>query len=103
MSLSSEGELMDRLTVGPQCRLPPEREHMTETMRGTLTEWRRLWRIQNPGVLLLCVVLLAIVGAADRATGYELSFSIFYLFPIAICIASTIAAIHAPIIGSPPK
>lgn len=35
-------------------------------------------------IVAICLVLVALVGVADYLTGYELSFSIFYLVPIAI-------------------
>jgi hypothetical protein len=34
-------------------------------------------------VLAACVALIALLGAADWATGSEISFSIFYLVPVA--------------------
>jgi hypothetical protein len=33
---------------------------------------------------LVCLLLLAVIGAVDHATGYEISFSIFYLAPVGI-------------------
>lgn len=35
-------------------------------------------------IVTICLVLVGLVGAADYLTGNELSFSIFYLFPISI-------------------
>jgi diguanylate cyclase (GGDEF)-like protein len=33
---------------------------------------------------VLCVLLIAAVGALDYATGYEISFSVFYLLPVSV-------------------
>jgi diguanylate cyclase (GGDEF)-like protein len=41
-----------------------------------------LTRLPKPAVVILALVLIALVGAADLKTGYEISFSIFYLLPI---------------------
>lgn len=32
----------------------------------------------------LCLLLIAVVGALDHVTGYEIAFSIFYLVPVSI-------------------
>jgi len=38
------------------------------------------------GITLLCLLLVAFLGAVDYITGYEVSFSIFYLTPV--CLAN---------------
>lgn len=61
-------------------------------------------RLSAGGVLLVAIILVAIIGAIDYFSGYEISFSIFYIIPIAftawsgqkksavfICILSTIS------------
>jgi len=40
--------------------------------------------ISRRAISLLCLVLVAVIGAADYLTGYEISFSIFYLVPVAL-------------------
>ena len=40
----------------------------------------------SPGKLFfLSLLLIAIIGYLDHATGFEISFSIFYLLPVALC------------------
>ena len=41
--------------------------------------------LKKGNILLIALILLAIIGLADFATGVELSISIFYLFPIILC------------------
>lgn len=45
---------------------------------------RLLSRLDSGTVFVLCAVLVVLVGWVDYATGIELSFSIFYLLPIAV-------------------
>ena len=42
----------------------------------------------KPLILLLAYSLLAMLGVADAYTGYELGFSIFYVFPISLVVWS---------------
>src|SRR5262245_13486024 len=50
-----------------------------------LDSFRRfLDSLSTAQTIALGVVLLAIVGAVDYFTGYELSFSVFYLVPIVV-------------------
>lgn len=41
-------------------------------------------RIPTGAIITLCLLFVAILGAVDHLTGYEISFSIFYLAPVAI-------------------
>ncbi len=40
--------------------------------------------ISKPVTLMISVVMVILLGIADRSTGYEISFSIFYLLPVAL-------------------
>ncbi|EKD92443.1 MAG: hypothetical protein ACD_28C00433G0002 [uncultured bacterium] len=50
------------------------------------------------GATLFCLLLVAILGTIDYITGYEVSFSIFYLIPV--CLASWLAGFPSGIIIS---
>jgi glucose-6-phosphate-specific signal transduction histidine kinase len=41
-------------------------------------------RRRGPLVFLLCLALAIAIGAADLASGYEISFSLFYLGPVCL-------------------
>ena len=43
-----------------------------------------LGRLSNTWIVGITLVMIALVGAIDHWTGFELSFSIFYLIPISI-------------------
>jgi diguanylate cyclase (GGDEF)-like protein len=50
---------------------------IANTFFETISRWK---------LILLCLLLVGIIGLADHAMGYEVSFSVFYLIPI--CLAS---------------
>lgn len=52
------------------------------TLKNFVLQW--ISNASPPIIVAICLVLVGLVGVADYLTGYELSFSIFYLVPIAI-------------------
>lgn len=67
----------------------------------------------SPRILIFSFLLVALIGALDEVTGYEMSFSIFYLIPVAlvswytsdrsahllICIVSAVTWLYVDIIS----
>lgn len=61
-----------------RCQHKPIRNRLTkESIVEYITKWNQTW------ITLAGILLVAILGLTDFVTGYEISFSIFYLAPIA--------------------
>ncbi len=49
----------------------------------------RMGAVRSPLMVALAMVLVGVVGLVDWFTGYELSFSVFYLIPVSLAAAYT--------------
>ncbi len=55
-----------------------------QALRSILSIDRQLDRVHRTTVFSLAVLGVVVVGAADYATGYEISMAVFYLLPVAL-------------------
>jgi signal transduction histidine kinase len=52
-----------------------------------MTGWiKRLEQMPKPLIMVASLLLVAIIGTVDWVTGFELSFSVFYLIPVALAV-----------------
>jgi signal transduction histidine kinase len=55
--------------------------------RTGMTGWiKKLEQAPKPLIMATSLLLVAIIGAVDWVTGFELSFSVFYLIPVALAV-----------------
>src|SRR5438105_2347673 len=54
------------------------------TQAAGMRTLRHLYRLPKPLVITLAFILVGLVGLLDFFTGWELSFSIFYVLPIVL-------------------